>query len=410
MQHPKIVRGKVLNALVHDYFHITPTEPERILGIEIEAEFDERVTNDVLRYAIPMNGWRAERDGSLRNGLEYVFNQPMTLTSADKALKTFAEKTAAFPFRYSIRTSVHFHINVSTYRLSQIFSILAGYLLVENILVAYNGIDREGNLFCLRSKDAEGLILDLSRELESGRLFNNSASDNTRYSSLNLKALKRFGSLEFRFVKGTTDVNLIWIWALTFIKIIDFFKDKTVDEILNLYTQREPLEILKLVLYDKMYAKIGEVFNIDQVDMMMQENALYLMVLNSALNKATFLDKEQTNEDSVVDPVYRRFQYPHEDLEITPVFRERFNKPEEVVTPKAAIRKQKSKSDTRIIMDEVVERDDNWMRVVQQQNNMRFFNNPPRQMAEIRIPPDEEENINIRIPMPPEPEDEDNEP
>ena len=75
-------------------------------------------------------------------------------------------------------------------------------------------------MFCLRLKDAEGVIKTVSKSLEYVTPFND-YSDNIRYSGLNLSALYKFGSLEFRGMRGTVNPNEIYEWSTVLNDIVN---------------------------------------------------------------------------------------------------------------------------------------------------------------------------------------------
>lgn len=179
---------------------------KKLCGIEVEVEGSSLIFKS-SKY------WNLVPDGSLRSGMEYV-SIPHPVEESGFVINELAAVTQKARFIPSIRTSVHFHYNVQYFTLQQLFNVLVVYSLLENCLVELNGADRKGNLFCLRIKDADFLIQQLRSSLKFNkekmlRIFNN----DTRYASLNLSALSKFGTVEYRFIKGTTDWKLIENWA-----------------------------------------------------------------------------------------------------------------------------------------------------------------------------------------------------
>jgi len=182
------------------------------IGLEIETE------GAGLPQITPENSlfWNTVGDGSLRNGgWEYIFSNPLLYVSVSDALKEWNERTKKAKFVYSMRTSIHQHHNLSTSPLEDLYKILAYYWLVENVLVRTQGPDREGNLHCLRIKDAEHLYHTFIESiLERGGVgFANINRENARYAAANICALRKYGSLEYRFLKGTTDIGEIQKWV-----------------------------------------------------------------------------------------------------------------------------------------------------------------------------------------------------
>src|SRR5699024_2261938 len=80
------------------------------------------------------------------------------------------------------------------------------------------GDGREGNLFCLRSSDAEVILHTLAR-CAKDKTFPPRFDENVRYASMNLAALPKYGSLEFRAMRGVDHPKPIIQWASTLLNI-----------------------------------------------------------------------------------------------------------------------------------------------------------------------------------------------
>lgn len=178
------------------------------VGIEIEVEGENLPWCEKF--------WKNEEDGSLRGPetREYVLSKPMTLKEARVALKyldaQYKEKDSVV--HDSVRAGVHVHINVQKLNMIELYNFMTLYLVLEEVLVKFCGPYREGNLFCLRACDADYLLDQLQLSAETKR-FDNLVSDQLRYASMNVKALGTYGSLEFRAMRGTRDLDLIYKWA-----------------------------------------------------------------------------------------------------------------------------------------------------------------------------------------------------
>ena len=86
--------------------------------------------------------------------------------------------------------------------------------MVENLLFTYCGDDRVGNLFCLRLPDAEGLLEHVFADLDGPYPFQTLlGNDDLRYAGLNINAIRKFGSLEFRGMRGVYDLETLDAWA-----------------------------------------------------------------------------------------------------------------------------------------------------------------------------------------------------
>lgn len=189
------------------------------VGIEIEVE--GRRLPDVYEH------WRMEADGSLRGpeNMEYVLRKPLTLKEAKVALDHLDEKYKEFESEVhdTVRAGVHVHVNVQHLNIVQLYNFMTLYIVLEEVLVRWCGEYREGNLFCLRTCDADYLLHQLQAAAQA-QYFRPLVHDNLRYSSMNVKALGTYGSLEFRAMRGTRDLGLIYQWAEVLVGLRDYAK------------------------------------------------------------------------------------------------------------------------------------------------------------------------------------------
>jgi hypothetical protein len=182
------------------------------VGIEVELEGEGLPTN-IAKGKFSKAFWNIEGDGSLRGpSAEYVLRSPIPRGSVNEALTQLYSKLQYDSLLDSGRAGVHIHINVRDLNLPQLYSFILLYLVFENVLVKYCGEDREGNLFCLRASDAEYLLFMVHKLLRRHRL-NEIGGDVVRYSSINLSAIRKYGSLEFRAMRSPVAADVIETWA-----------------------------------------------------------------------------------------------------------------------------------------------------------------------------------------------------
>jgi hypothetical protein len=221
------------------------------IGIEIECE-GQNLFNSPLRY------WAVHSDGSLRNSpeghppLEYVLRKPMSRKEVSEALEYLTLKLRGAKSRVldSHRTSVHVHFNCQQWTLKEIFTFVSLYLIFENALVEFSGPDRVGNLFCQRAKDSQFWIYSIVRAFQTGT-FRDVFSENFRYTSCNTASLHKFGSIEFRSMRGTIDRETIENWIDLLDKIRQ--KSKTFKDPYDLYEkfyESTPGEFLDFIFKD----------------------------------------------------------------------------------------------------------------------------------------------------------------
>lgn len=167
--------------------------------------------------------WATEHDGSLRGiypdtCCEWILKKPLSLDKTTLAIKhLYNEQTKnGAEFNFSFRTSVHVHVNVLDLTWTQYCNFIYLYLLVEEPLMRFCGNERIGNRFCLRLQDAEGLMDTLSFMFKSGpNSLRHVIEDEVRYAALNVAATRKYGSLEFRGMRGNLDVNVLTTWINT---------------------------------------------------------------------------------------------------------------------------------------------------------------------------------------------------
>jgi len=195
---------------VRDHMRVRATSGD--VGIEIEVEGRNLPHTDEY--------WSVTHDGSLRgdepdSALEYVLRRPMSLSKSFEALDYLGHQLTQKNVSVidSGRCGVHVHVNVQKLTMVELYNFITLYLVLEPLLIKFCGDSREGNLFCLRAEDAEYLLHILALAAEEQVFREHFATDNLRYAAMNLKATAQYGSLEFRAMRGTTDMQLIKDWA-----------------------------------------------------------------------------------------------------------------------------------------------------------------------------------------------------
>lgn len=179
------------------------------VGIEIEVEGSK-----LPRSQTPAP-WAYHTDGSLRGeeNAEYVLQQPVEFREVKPSLDVLWAKFREMNSRLddSNRTSVHVHLNVQEFFFNRLTSLMALYFTFEEVLTEWCGEHRVGNLFCLRAKDAPAIISQIRRFIRSDGKAQ--IQEHHHYSGLNANALHKFGSLEFRSLRGCSDPETILDWV-----------------------------------------------------------------------------------------------------------------------------------------------------------------------------------------------------
>ena len=206
-----------------------------LYGLELELE-----GRNVRIEGKAVKGWRQTEDGSLRavNGeaVEYVFSSPCpykeALERVDRLFRTF-EKCGTV-INNSYRCSTHVHVNFSDRKVRDVINFFCLFTIMEEILEAYSGEGREGNLFSLPTRDAEEIVNILLNSVSKYQNFND-FNENIRYCALNLSALNKFGSIEIRTMRGADNDQMVKDW----IEIIHQMYDFTVNRV------KRPVELIE---------------------------------------------------------------------------------------------------------------------------------------------------------------------
>ena len=179
------------------------------IGLELELEGERFIRGD-------HDVWLVGDDGSLRRGgVEFIFRKPQKVGNIKSIMDAWAIANKDSIIYPSIRTSTHIHLNVCQYTVFDLYKFLTFYYMVEGMLITSQGRDRESNLFCLAITDIEAFFEWIIQEILSEEFLLNIARSENRYGALNLCALHKFGSIEFRFLKGI-DFNTyknVWRWT-----------------------------------------------------------------------------------------------------------------------------------------------------------------------------------------------------
>jgi hypothetical protein len=218
------------------------------LGLELECEFPRRpvsLTPELEEH------WAAKPDGSLRGvGIEFVARQPF---KNDENLRKKIEGLCEYIKRNNVvenspRTSFHVHCNVKEMTPLQVYNCIVGYWLLEPMLMEYCGPDRRGSLFCLQLQHAESVVQDLQDSTHDG--FNVFHNDAHKYGAINLAAITRYGSLEFRGMRGSTDPDVLFSWSFMLQKLMETLSTQFKDpgEVMEAYRSMEARDFVDSIM------------------------------------------------------------------------------------------------------------------------------------------------------------------
>lgn len=189
--------------------------PTLYCGLELEIENVMEPRN----WLVP--GVHDVEDGSLRNmGREFIL-APMTFSNTHYCLNLFFNKNKPTERNYSERTSIHVHSNCRNLSLEKLRTILLLYGVFESMFYRFSGGGRSENIFCIPWSQTL-----LTTKLLNEELFTNQMHSWQKYTGLNLLPLTKYGTIEWRHLPGTSDLNKIMTW-LNLIGCLYTYADKT---------------------------------------------------------------------------------------------------------------------------------------------------------------------------------------
>lgn len=246
---------KVINQLVSTGLHLSQI-PKNVYGVEVELEGHDE---DTACSPLNDNYWATAHDDSLRNGVEFI-SIPLTqlqLQSAFKSLQTLIDKKALIANK---RCSIHVHMNARNMTWGQLWGLIGLYTFLEPDIFKRFAPERDENHFCVpmywnttfidRLAEDIGMLreLDVSllkkptkkptrkkqplpmwgAEVATSMPSLSSLSHNKvklltylksvgisslKYSSLSLFRLSDLGTVEFRTLPGTTEMEKAAEWV-----------------------------------------------------------------------------------------------------------------------------------------------------------------------------------------------------
>ena len=178
------------------------------LGVEVEVE-GCNLPYDTKR-------WDGEQDYSLQgNAREFVLRKPMSLLGVYQAVK---ELGAAFSdsgatINDSVRAGVHVHVNMQDSTKNELFNFIVLYAIFEDVLLRRCGKYRKGNLFCLPLSSSDNVWGAIIEGAKSNRNLQGFIDNDLRYCAINVVALGKYGSLEFRAMRTPKRLGRVYQWA-----------------------------------------------------------------------------------------------------------------------------------------------------------------------------------------------------
>jgi len=198
-------------------------DPSTFVGVEVEFEGVDYPVNFPAINNSPF--WTAKHDDSLRGkSVEILFAYPLFGRDIETALHELEQDivTGKKPC-HSARTSTHVHIDINKLTAHELYRFILLSITLERVLYKYAGKGREKSVFCVpfykADKNVHYLSAFLKGEDDIGALRGSVLSDTYRYAGINLHAILKYGTLEFRMLKEEWRYEKLVFWINVLLSI-----------------------------------------------------------------------------------------------------------------------------------------------------------------------------------------------
>lgn len=199
--------------------------PNQLIGLELEVDTDSTSVSTTSFPESYRPEWTRKRDGSLNNGYEYVLTGPLSGQSLVNAVhKLFSGDTRV---HRTYTGSTHIHVNMldgTTLENLQALSLLT--YAMEGLLYYIGDNSRQWCGYANRMTGAPHAVLENLLGADVQRRGLRSALNSAgRYYGLNLAALEKFGTVEFRYFPTATSAEEMLSW----VKLVQIIKKAACD-------------------------------------------------------------------------------------------------------------------------------------------------------------------------------------
>lgn len=250
--------GEVLNSRVDRRLYQEDAElinNSVFVGVEIELE-NIRYFSHSPKYPNIFAFWSATEDGSIRNGTEFIFADPLKGKNITAALSVMDDFLAGYKDDYggvdaTERCSIHVHLDIRELDAAQLNNLILVYMLLERIVFWHIAPNRIKNNYCRPLTDSS--FKDILKQLLALRSIGFSRDCDTisiirdkcdKYSALNVLPAHSYGSVEFRHHPGTTDMKKVLRWINIIFALHNVSKKMTISEVMNKVEQSSVKDVL----------------------------------------------------------------------------------------------------------------------------------------------------------------------
>lgn len=219
---------------------LTPVKvchPTQVIGLELEIE--NLINGGTWYESLSGPFWCVVEDGSLRpRGASWEFvSRPAQAGVALAETARLFETIKVNESNYTDRCSVHVHANVQHWTNEQLLNLALVYPVFEQVLFQFvnhhdapseQGYCRDTNLYCIPWNHCR-----LNRRI-SERFVNENRQTLRgweKYTALNLLPIGEHGTVEWRHMHGTCNMQKLTTWVDIICAIMKFCEENTLEDI-----------------------------------------------------------------------------------------------------------------------------------------------------------------------------------
>lgn len=223
------VKNKLGNILVNE---------DTFVGLEVEVEQVARQTGICVLDGVTV--WKNTLDGSLRNnGREFVsipLRGKEILFALDKLYALLRRDPNCVGHEFNYRTGLHVHMNVRDMDEQKVLDLILLYTVMEDFFYSFAGQERKENIYCVPINCSDKFT-DFMGLLESPHPTRHLREGWTKYMGLNILPINRYGTLEFRHLRGTNDPEHIIKWLNLIFSLKNYVLKTTRKDLLDTITK-----------------------------------------------------------------------------------------------------------------------------------------------------------------------------
>lgn len=250
-------------------------DPKQYIGVELECENAAAMAK--LMHADSVH-WSVVEDHSLRNqGWEFVLRQPLRGKQLAGAIQEFFDTAKNYKLEYNERTSCHLHFDCRDLTHKQFSALLIIYQAVEPAFWNIVSKSRRWSGYCLPMLESQGAAVEaIFKDRPNNNVIKGAITKVSRYSALNIQAISKHGSIEYRHFHNpaTPDQLVNWINLTVAIKQAAMvLTDQSGKTALKAWVEENPERVVEIVRNNPILAEFTKTIDpatmVDAVDKML---------------------------------------------------------------------------------------------------------------------------------------------